>query len=144
LRKHQLAVEKSLGVKASNAISHLIPPSQIPDVYILIHEIPTLKNLPKVKFYPDLTSAELLTYYSEKISIKNRKCIAPFLGAVVKPNGDVVFCPDEWINDYVLGNVRNTNFIDIWNGAKACKFREVLFTHGSFPGCKRCCWMYLF
>jgi radical SAM protein with 4Fe4S-binding SPASM domain len=142
LHEHQSVVERFLGVKAPNAVSHLISSSQVLDVSALVHEVSHLRRLPKVRFYPDLVPTELLKYYTEGRVC--RRCVAPFFGVIIKPNGDVVFCPDEWISDYILGNVRKADFIDIWNGAEACKFREVLFMHGSFPGCKRCCWNYLF
>ncbi len=65
-----------------------------------------LGSLPKVTMFPDLQYADIVRYYSERPRFEKR-CIAPFFGAVIKPNGDVKFCPDEWIDDYILGNLRN-------------------------------------
>ena len=143
LSAHQSAIKQLLGCMAAGAKSHLIPGSQVLDATSLADEISSLTNRSKVTSFPDLAYKDILKYYSEDGCIKER-CIAPFFVAVVKPNGDVKFCPDEWIDDFVLGNVRNDSFDNIWNNDKARKFRAVLFKQKHFAGCKRCSWMYAF
>ncbi len=143
LALHQATVRKKLGCSAPGAASHLLPSSQIFDPRALVDEITSLSGLPKVTMFPDLQYADMLKYYSENPMLGNR-CIAPFLGAVIKPNGDVKFCPDEWIDDYTLGNLRNDSFHSIWNNKKARKFRSVILKEKHFEGCNRCSWMYSF
>jgi len=143
LSMHQSVTKQLLGCMAPGAESHLIPGSQVLDPTSLADEISSLTNRSKVTSFPDLTHQDILKYYSEDGCIKGR-CIAPFFVAVVKPNGDVKFCPDEWIDDFVLGNVRNDSFDNIWNNDKARKFRAVLLKQKHFAGCKRCSWMYSF
>jgi len=143
LSLHQSAIKQRLGCMAAGAESHFIPSSEVLDPASLADEISSLTNQSKVTSFPDLGHKDILKYYSEGSCIKER-CIAPFFVAVVKPNGDVKFCPDEWIDDFVLGNVRNDSFGDIWNNDKARKFRAVLFKQKHFAGCKRCSWMYAF
>ncbi len=93
--------------------------------------------------FPDLGREDLVHYYSEG-PCGRKRCIAPLRGVVVKPNGDVLFCPDEWIDDHVLGNIREQDIAEIWNGEKARNFRSALFRVKQFPACKRCSWMYAF
>jgi len=143
LSAHQSAINELLGCMAAGAESHLIPGSQVLDPASLVNEISSFANQSKVTSFPDLAHKDILKYYSEDGCIKER-CIAPFFVAVVKPNGDVKFCPDEWIDDFVLGNVRNESFKNIWNNDKARKFRAILFRQKHFAGCKRCSWMYAF
>ena len=57
----------------------------------------------------------------------------------MKANGDVMFCPDEWMNDFKLGNVRESGIDAMWNGEKAGKFRKELYRSKLFPACARCC-----
>ncbi len=141
LLAHQAATRQFLGCSAAGAASHLIPSSQVLDVAPLADELLSLKGWSKVRSFPDLSHDDLLQYYTEGGKIDQR-CIAPFLGVVIKPNGDVTFCPDEWIDDYILGNVRDDSLEAIWNNARARKFRSALFRQKCFPGCKRCSFMY--
>lgn len=140
LSAHQLTVKKLLGARAHNAKAHLT--SFTFDAYTLADEVIRLRKKPKVRVFPDLRPDEIINYYTEFMCTR-KKCVAPFLEAVVKPNGDVVFCPDEWIDDYVLGNIRTQKFMEIWNGEMSRRFRAVLSKYGCFPACKRCCFLYI-
>jgi len=141
LSGHMSAIKQKLGCSASGTASHLIPDSFMLDPIRLSDEIMRIRRLPRVKSFPDLSSAKIRQYYSESPSIRKR-CLASFFAAVIKPNGDVKFCPDEWIDDYVLGNILNDRFDDIWNSMQAHKFRRVLLREKHFTGCQRCNWMY--
>lgn len=143
LQAHREAVHKALKVSAPGAESHCIPLSRQLDFAMLADEIAQVKNEGKIRFFPDIHDGEINTYYSEGYR-STKRCLAPFHAVVVKPNGDVKFCPDEWIDDYVLGNVRRDRFETIWNHTKAKYFRSVIFRRKSFPACKRCSWMYCY
>jgi radical SAM protein with 4Fe4S-binding SPASM domain len=144
LTTHQKTVKQMLGCSASGASCHLIPASsKISNPTALAEELLALQNCPKVDFFPRFSHDDIINFYTEGPAVKYR-CSAPFSGAVVKPNGDVRFCPDEWIDDYVLGNIRKDNLIDIWNNEKARHFRKILWKQKHFAGCKRCSWMYSF
>jgi radical SAM protein with 4Fe4S-binding SPASM domain len=141
LSVHQFSVRQVLGCMAPGAAAHVIPSSQVLDPAALAHEIVSLKDWPKVTSFPDLSYHDIVKYYSEGDGIQER-CTAPFSRVVIKPNGDVKFCPDEWIDDFVLGNIRNESFDSIWNNDKARMFRASLFKEKYFAGCKRCSWRY--
>jgi radical SAM protein with 4Fe4S-binding SPASM domain len=143
LQVHRKAVRESLEVSAPGSVSHCIPLSRQLDSVRLADEMAHLKNAGKIRFFPDIQGKEIRAYYSEGYRLTKR-CLAPFRAALVKPNGDVKFCPDEWIDDYVLGNVRRDRFETIWNHAKAKHFRSVILRRKSFPACKRCSWMYCY
>jgi radical SAM protein with 4Fe4S-binding SPASM domain len=143
LQVHRATVNKALQISAHGASSHCIPLSQPNDPIALSNEISQLKDLERIVFFPDLQGKEIEEFYSEGYQARKR-CMAPFRAVVVKPNGDVKFCPDEWIDDYVLGNIREDYFQSIWSNERARHFRSVVFREKSFPGCKRCSWMYCF
>ena len=87
---------------------------------------------------PALNPEKTHEYYSElKTQVRNR-CIVPWTQANICFNGDVTFCADY--NEYVLGNIKEQSFKEIYNGEKANKFRqEILKCEGQiFPGCVRC------
>jgi radical SAM protein with 4Fe4S-binding SPASM domain len=143
LAARQSAISRKLGCSVSGAVSHVLPASLISDPTDLADEIMSLGSQPKVTMFPDLQRADIVKYYSERPRF-GKRCIAPFFGAVIKPNGDVKFCPDEWIDDYILGNLRSDRFQNLWNSERARKFRKVLLREKSFAGCNRCSWMYSF
>jgi radical SAM protein with 4Fe4S-binding SPASM domain len=143
LQVHKAVINETLERSAHGAGAHSIPFSQHIDSNALSKEISQLKGVEKIKYFPSLEDKEIHEYYSESYRLKKR-CMAPFRAALVKPNGDVKFCPDEWIDDYVLGNIRDERFKNIWNNKRARHFRSVIFWKKSFPGCKRCSWMHCF
>lgn len=140
---HKSEVGELLGVKAPGCSSHFIPSSQVLSPDLISKEISQLSDESKIGSFPLLSTRDLANFYSQGAEIRKR-CIASFSGVVIKPNGDVRFCPDEWIDDYILGNIRKERFEHIWNGDKARQFRSILFKKGHFAGCKRCSWMYAF
>lgn len=143
LEVHRAAIHKVLRRSAPGAEAHCIPLSQHNDYELLSNEISELKGLEKMEFFPNLQGKEIQEYYSEGYHLR-KGCMAPFRAALVKPNGDVKFCPDEWIDDYTLGNIREDRFEDIWNNKRARDFRSIIFRKKTFPCCKRCSWMYVF
>jgi radical SAM protein with 4Fe4S-binding SPASM domain len=140
LRLHQAVVQKALGCSAPGAGAHQLSSSRAIDVAALSQEISRLRGLSRVTFFPDLVGEEIEQFYGEGRQ-GTKGCRAPFRSVVVKPNGEVRFCPDEWIDDYVLGNIREAGLGEIWWSRRARRFRRALLLRGSFPGCRRCSWL---
>jgi radical SAM protein with 4Fe4S-binding SPASM domain len=143
LEVHKTAIYETLKRSAHGAGAHCIPLTKHIDLNTLSTELSQLKDLEKIISFPNLHDKEIQEYYSEIYHLRKR-CMAPFRSVLVKPNGDLRFCPDEWIDDYVLGNIQNDSFVNIWNNEKAKRFRSVIFWKKSFPGCKRCSWMHCY
>ena len=59
-------------------------------------------------------------------------CSCPFFCVRVFFNGDIVFCC--WTYNYVIGNIFEASFENIWFGEKAQKFRESILD-GSYKYC---------
>lgn len=87
---------------------------------------------------PALNPEKTHEYYAELDTHVRDNCIVPWCQANISYNGDVTFCADY--NEYVLGNIKEKSFKEIYNGDKANKFREeILKCDGHiFPGCVRC------
>jgi len=107
---------------------------------------PILDRLPRIH-----RGVELDTNLPKGISLRqwhedtaetggNRCCRVPWKKMNVMPNGDCNFCGD--FPDYIIGNIREQNVADIWNGDKAARFRQVMKTAGPSPVCRRCIWLY--
>lgn len=87
---------------------------------------------------PALNPEKINTYYSDLETPVRNHCIVPWCQANVNYNGDVHFCADY--PDYILGNITQQSFKEIYNGDRANKFRKELHNceGGLFPGCLRC------
>ncbi|GMO62696.1 MAG: radical SAM protein [Treponemataceae bacterium] len=87
---------------------------------------------------PALNPEKINVYYSELETPVRNHCIVPWCQANINYNGDVHFCADY--PDYVLGNIKDASFKEIYNGERANKFRKTLNAceGGMFPGCLRC------
>lgn len=88
----------------------------------------------QIRVVPDLSLGDTITYYRGMSPVGSNRCTTPWCGAIVKPDGDVVPCVD-----YVVGNVRETPFKQIWNSQRMRLFRTTVREQGYFPGCTRCC-----
>jgi radical SAM protein with 4Fe4S-binding SPASM domain len=77
-------------------------------------------------------------YYADLDVIVRDQCVVPWSQANIDYNGNVHFCADY--PDYVLGNIMEDKFFDIFNNERAQRFREALKSspNGIFPGCVRC------
>jgi radical SAM protein with 4Fe4S-binding SPASM domain len=87
---------------------------------------------------PVIKAEKIDQYYKDLEFVVRSNCICPWIYSNIDYNGDVHFCADY--PDYVIGNVREQNFWDIYNNEKAMKFRQVLAgtEQGIMPGCIRC------
>ncbi len=102
----------------------------------------------KLAFFPALKISDVPSYYSTQQDIfyngtkpgeRIKRCIAPWTHLMIYPNGDAVFCNDN--PDYVLGNIKNERFSEIWNNDKSKKFRKFI-KEDFLPICSRCCGLY--
>jgi len=87
---------------------------------------------------PTLTPEKIDVYYRDLETPVREMCSVPWSQCNVDYNGNVHFCADY--PDYILGNIRDTDFWDIFNGERAVRFRKVLkeTRQGMMPGCVRC------
>lgn len=87
---------------------------------------------------PALNPAKIDTYYGDlEVPVRTR-CSVPWSQANIDYDGGVHFCADY--PDYKLGNIKDEDFFDIFNGERAKRFRCALKAspQGVFPGCVRC------
>jgi len=87
---------------------------------------------------PILNPEKTHTYYAELETPVRNHCIVPWCQVNVNYNGDVHFCADY--PDYILGNIKEQSFKEIYNGERANLFRKTIHEceGGMFPGCLRC------
>ena len=68
-------------------------------------------------------------------------CMYPWAFAQIQPDGGVAFCGSQ--PDYVIGNIRDECFKNIWNNYKARQFRRDI-QKNPLPFCSRCFGLHIF
>lgn len=113
-----------------------------------ISHLISTKHKFQLAFFPTLKISDIPDYYSttndifyngNKANKKTIRCIAPWTHLMVYPNGETLFCNDN--PDYILGNIKNERFPEIWNNDKSRTFRKYIKNNG-LPICSRCCGLY--
>jgi radical SAM protein with 4Fe4S-binding SPASM domain len=95
--------------------------------------------------YIDIQPLLVLSDYTEYLipegadKIENFKCNAPWRVAVIRPDGDVLPCPNFYGAEIVLGNVTHNSLYKIFNSKRAKDFRMAC-KEGNYSsvGCKKC------
>jgi radical SAM protein with 4Fe4S-binding SPASM domain len=87
---------------------------------------------------PALNPEKIGVYYNDLETPVRNHCVVPWCQANINYNGDVHFCADY--PDFILGNIKDQTFTEIYNGDKANLFRKTIHENpgGMFPGCLRC------
>lgn len=101
---------------------------------------PTYPTIQSVEWVPHLLASEIPRYYEDPTYIPyrfQRQCLAPWLELDIMPSGDATSCPD-----FQLGNIVTMSFSELWNNERARRMRQLVRTHGSFPGCRVCASLY--
>ena len=92
-----------------------------------------------VTVIPNLTDCEKIQrYYSFKGFVEKRKAKCAWKHTNVYPNGDVEMCDGL----YPMGNLKDSDFLEIWNNENFREFRKKLKKMKRFPICSTCCRYY--
>lgn len=145
LQKHNEVYKKELGIctnfwsgfKYNTAnIKTEVLTEQIKEVYKIKTE-----NINSIVFRPNIKLKDIERYYTDTSFIPsefNRKCLSPWKEAFILPSGDVWTCAD-----YIVGNIREKDFLTVWNNEKSRKLRKVINKIKYFPICKTCASLYI-
>ncbi len=139
LQQHNDQFREAFG-QDSQGLSGFLVGDMAPDPEVLDRELGELGQVSSgqlpVYVYPELDSAQMRRFYREPEYAIRRMCRSRWFRTDVMPNGDVIPCLS-----YVTGNVRVSQFSDIWNNGRYRQFRKRLLK-GLFPGCMRCCGLF--
>jgi MoaA/NifB/PqqE/SkfB family radical SAM enzyme len=101
-----------------------------------------LRGRPWLSFVPDIAAEQVPAYFTDfEENFGHQLCPVAWYFAQVEPDGGVCFCGD--FPDYVIGNVREQPFREIWTGPRAQAFRRHL-AREPLPICARCCGSYVY
>ena len=140
---HKRVLHEIFGTnEGANVDSHIIP---VPDMKYLnaltdeIIKVEHTKYKKPVYIHPRMSKEEIIRYYTDLSYVRAERCTVAWNSIFIRANGDVMFCPDEWMVDFKLGNIREHTISELWNNEKAKLFRRELWKHKLFPACARCC-----
>ena len=92
-----------------------------------------------VTVLPDLPDYEILQrYYSFKGFIDKKTAKCAWKHTNIYPNGDVEMCDGL----YPMGNLNDSDFLEIWNNENFREFRREIKKRKRFPICSACCRYY--
>jgi radical SAM protein with 4Fe4S-binding SPASM domain len=92
-----------------------------------------------VTVIPNLASGDKLQrYYEFKDFVEKRKTKCAWKHTNIYPNGDVEMCDGL----YPMGNLNDSDFLEIWNNENFREFRKRLKKMERFPICSACCRYY--
>lgn len=75
--------------------------------------------------------SEFATYVQDKKKLSKYRCIAGSLAGIIEANGNIRACQ---VAPYILGNIREKSFKEIWYSAKAKEIRQKI-KDGKCPVC---------
>jgi radical SAM protein with 4Fe4S-binding SPASM domain len=80
-------------------------------------------------------------FQNPKKTFVDYPCLYPWAFAQLQPDGGVAFCGSQ--PDYIIGNIRDDDFKNIWNNTKARTFRKNI-QKNPLPVCCRCFGLHIF
>lgn len=143
-KAYESRMRKRLGCEATSWRGFLSYDSELDVVAVQegLQQVRARKHPFGTYFWPELRPQDLPEYYSSARPLDGcRQCVVPWMRADLLPNGDVYPCID--FPDYIVGNVKETSFTELWNGDRYRRFRREL-QRGLFPICTRCQTLYEF
>jgi MoaA/NifB/PqqE/SkfB family radical SAM enzyme len=66
-------------------------------------------------------------YHGTKSVHWSEICKHPWMSMTIKSNSEVAMCMEDFNNEIILGNAKESSLIDIWNGDKYYEFRKMHF-----------------
>ena len=70
---------------------------------------------------------------------RERPCYYPHYLFFMDYQGDVILCPHDWGKKFMVGNMNESNFLDLWNSQKMKVARQKLTNaNRKFPPCSKC------
>ena len=140
---HKKVLHIALGTnEGTNVDSHVISWPSLDYVKSLADEIIKIehsKYSKPVYIHPRMSKEDIARYYTDLSYVRADRCVIAWNNIFIRANGNVMFCPDEWMTDFKLGNVREHSISELWNNDKARLFRRELWKRKLYPGCARCC-----
>jgi radical SAM protein with 4Fe4S-binding SPASM domain len=128
-------------IKELNDIDVSILSKQVNNVCIELEKHNVRSILLPPTYSPENLTAYLKADWQNMID-QYDTCPTPWTGVEITASGEVTPC--HIFHDFILGNLNESSFSEIWNGDKYSKFRDYMKKNTFMPICNiGCCILYL-
>jgi radical SAM protein with 4Fe4S-binding SPASM domain len=142
-REHEVVFQRRFGYRPRNHTGYIKSVFNEVDPAVTAHQVEKVfevaRGHPSVpSFFPDIyAQADIRRYYDDhRWTAGYHHCHSIYYAAEISPDGRVTPCRDY--QDYECGNINESSFYEIWNGAAFKRFRHEM-SKGLMPVCARCC-----
>jgi len=129
------------GIPVESGETHLTAPPPVPTInetdlrkMIVMLKREGDRSPGRIRFTPPISTDAFVSHYRGELSHTDLDCHATWTTAHVGPYGDLFPC-----FSIPMGNIRESLFMEIWNGKRYRSFRKALKKQNAFPGCIGCC-----
>jgi len=143
LVEQQKSIDNTLNSSSKAWEGFVFDPAIDPEkLYDKINPILQKKYQFDVDFFPNFSKQALIEYYRNAQYAPREypsRCLSPWLTGYIFPDGQVRPCLNS---TFSFGNIKENDFLQVWNSREAQKFRKLLRQHKAFPLCVRCTELY--
>jgi radical SAM protein with 4Fe4S-binding SPASM domain len=126
-----------------HSYTYRLPTEQIPMLRDSMRRLAGRSWRVRVRYQPQVTEDEVEDFVlGTSRPVQHRsKCLAVSNRMEVHADGNVSSC--KFFPEFVIGNLYDTDVIDLWQSPDFRKVRGILSEHGMMPVCSKCILLYL-
>ncbi len=126
-----------------HSYTYRLPPEQLPVLRDSMRRLASRAWRVRVRYQPQLEEDEISDFIlgTSRPAQQRSKCLAVSNRLEVHADGNVSSC--KFFPEFVVGNLYETDLLDLWQSPDFRKIRTTLATNGMMPVCSKCILLYL-
>jgi radical SAM protein with 4Fe4S-binding SPASM domain len=126
-----------------HSYTYRLPPEQLPVLRDSMRQLAARKWKIRVRYQPQLEEDEVNDFIlgTSRPAQRRSKCLAVSNRLEVHADGNVSSC--KFFPEFVVGNLYDTDMVELWQSPSFRKVRTILATNGMMPVCSKCILLYL-
>ncbi|KAA0109640.1 radical SAM protein [Mycolicibacterium sp. P1-5] len=126
-----------------HSYTYRLPPEELPVLRDSMRRLAEREWRVRVRYQPQLDEHEVADFIlgTSRPAQGRSKCLAVSNRLEVHADGNVSSC--KFFPEFVVGNLYETDVLDLWQSPEFRKIRTILATNGMMPVCSKCILLYL-
>jgi radical SAM protein with 4Fe4S-binding SPASM domain len=126
-----------------HSYTYRLPPEQLPVLRDSMRRLASRAWRVRVRYQPQLEEDELSDFIlgTSRPAQQRSKCLAVSNRLEVHADGNVSSC--KFFPEFVVGNLYETDLLELWQSPDFRRIRTTLATNGMMPVCSKCILLYL-
>jgi radical SAM protein with 4Fe4S-binding SPASM domain len=126
-----------------HSYTYRLPPEQLPVLRDSMRRLASRAWRVRVRYQPQLEEDELSDFIlgTSRPAQQRSKCLAVSNRLEVHADGNVSSC--KFFPEFVVGNLYETDLVELWQSPDFRRIRTTLATNGMMPVCSKCILLYL-